>query len=85
MPRRRSLRAVALGRKNYLFCGSDGGGERAAAIYSLIGTAKLNGLNPEGYLRTVLEQIADHPINQIDQLLPWNILPDLSIESRLAA
>ena len=81
----RSLRAVALGRKNYLFCGSDGGGERAAAIYSLIGTAKLNGLNPEDYLRTVLEQIADHPINQIDQLLPWNILPDLPIESRLAA
>ena len=81
----RSLRAVALGRKNYLFCGSDGGGERAAAIYSLIGTAKLNGLNPEGYLRTVLEKIADHPINQIDKLLPWNLLPDLPIESRLAA
>ena len=69
----RALRAVALGRKNYLFCGSDAGGERAAAIYSLIGTAKLNGLDPEAYLRHVLERIADHPINRIDELLPWNV------------
>jgi len=68
----RSLRAVALGRKNYLFAGSDAGGERAAAIYSLIGTAKLNGLDPEAYLRNVLSCIADHPINRIDELLPWN-------------
>ena len=59
----RSLRAVALGRKNYLFAGSDAGGERAAAIYSLIGSAKLNGLDPEAYLREVLTRIADHPIN----------------------
>ena len=81
----RSLRAVALGRKNYLFAGSDAGGERAAAMYSLIGTAKLNGLDPEGYLRMVLERIADHPINQVDQLLPWNIIPVLPIETRLAA
>ena len=81
----RSLRAVALGRKNYLFCGSDAGGERAAAMYSLIGTAKLNGLDPEGYLRMVLERIADHPINQVDQILPWNILLELPIETRLAA
>jgi hypothetical protein len=81
----RSLRAVALGRKNYLFAGSDAGGERAAAMYSLIGTAKLNGLDPEGYLRMVLERIADHPINQVDQLLPWNIIPELPIEARLAA
>src|ERR1700684_1658849 len=57
----RSLRTVALGRKNYLFAGSDAGGERAAAIYSLIGTAKLNGLDPEAYLRNVLSRIADHP------------------------
>ena len=57
----RALRAVALGRKNYLFCGSDAGGERAAAIYSLIGTAKLNGMDPEAYLRHVIERIADHP------------------------
>ncbi len=69
----RSLRAVALGRKNYLFCGSDAGGERAAAIYSLIGTAKLNDIDPEAHLRYVLERIADHPINRIDELLPWNV------------
>jgi hypothetical protein len=66
----RALRVVALGRKNFLFCGSDAGGERAAAIYSLLGTAKLNGLDPELYLRRVLEQIADHPISRIQDLLP---------------
>lgn len=69
----RALRTVALGRKNYLFCGSDSGGERAAGLYSLIGTAKLNGLDPEAYLRSVLERIADHPVNRIEQLLPWRI------------
>jgi transposase len=71
----RSLRAVALGRKNYLFAGSDRGGESAAAMYSLIGTAKLNGIDPEGYLRNVLSRIAEHPINRIDELLPWNLAP----------
>jgi len=69
----RALRAVAIGRKNYLFAGSDAGGERAAAMYSLIGSAKLNGLDPEAYLREVLDHIADHPINRIAELLPWNI------------
>jgi transposase len=69
----RSLRAVVLGRKNYLFAGSDAGGERAAAIYSLIGSAKLNGFDPEAYLRNVLSCIADHPINRIEELLPWNL------------
>jgi transposase len=71
----RSLRGVALGRKNYLFAGSDAGGERAAAIYSLIGSAKLNGLDPQAYLREVMTRIADHPINRIKDLLPWNINP----------
>ncbi len=69
----RALRVVALGRKNYLFCGSDAGGERAARIYSLLGSAKLNGLDPELYLHYVLERIADHPINRIHELLPWNV------------
>jgi len=69
----RALRVVALGRKNFLFAGSDGGGESAAAIYSLIGSAKLNGLDPEAYLREVLTCIADHSINRIEELLPWNI------------
>ena len=71
----RALRAVALGRKNYLFAGSDVGGERAAAIYSLLGSAKLNGADPEAYLRLVLRRIADHPINRIADLLPWHLFP----------
>ena len=74
----RALRAVALGRKNWLFAGSDEGGERAAAIYSLLGTAKLNDLDPEAYLRYVLERIAEHPINRIEELLPWSVVPRLS-------
>src|ERR1019366_1843314 len=81
----RALRAVALGRKNYLFAGSDCGGERAAAMYSLIGSAKLNGLDPEFYLRTVLTQIADHPISRIEELLPWNLAQSIQIQSSQAA
>ena len=73
LPVERALRGVALGRRNYLFAGADSGGERAAAIYSLIGTAKLNGIDPEAYLRHVLARIADHPINRIDELLPWTV------------
>ena len=69
----RALRIVALGRKNYLFAGSNAGGERAAAIYSLLGTAKLNDLDPELYLHHVLDRIADHPICRINDLLPWNV------------
>jgi transposase len=69
----RSIRPLALGRKNYLFAGSDVGGVRAAAAYTLIQTAKLNCLDPEAYLRDILGRIADHPINRIAELLPWNI------------
>jgi transposase len=79
----RALRAVALGRKNYLFAGSDTGGERAAAMYSLIGSAKLNGLDPEAYLTNVLARIADHPINRIQEFLPWNLFstPTTAVEA----
>jgi hypothetical protein len=73
----RALRVVALGRKNFLFAGSDGGGESAAAIYGLLGTAKLNGIDPESYLRNVLSRIASYPINRIEELLPWNVATSL--------
>ncbi|WP_232444535.1 transposase domain-containing protein [Burkholderia ubonensis] len=72
-----ALRCVAFGRKNYLFVGSDSGGERAAAMYSLIGTCKLNGINPRAYLEYVLTHIADHKITRIDELLPWNVADKL--------
>ena len=81
----RALRAVAIGRKNYLFMGADSGGQRAASLYTLIGTAKLNGLDPVFYLRTVLETIAEHPINRIEQLLPWNLAASLRTDSSQAA
>ena len=81
----RALRAVALGRKNYLFADSDAGGERAAAIYTLIGTAKLNGIDPEAYLRFVLERISEHPINRIEELLPWNVVEHLRVPLDRAA
>ena len=75
----RALRAVALGRKNYLFAGSDAGGERAAAIYSLIGTRQAQRHGPEAYLRHVLERIAEHPINRIEELLPWNVAAQVHV------
>ncbi len=81
----RALRSVALGRKNYLFMGSDSGGQRAACMYTLIGTAKLCGLNPQAYLQYVLERIADHPINRIDELLPWNVALKLAPAASAAA
>ena len=62
-------------RKNYLFAGSDSGGVRAAAMYTIIESAKMTGLDPEAYLRDILARIADHPINRIDALLPWNWTP----------
>ena len=81
----RALRAVAIGRENYLFMGAESGGQRAASLYSLIGTAKLNGLDPAFYLRTILATIAEHPINRIEELLPWNIAASLQAHSSQAA
>ena len=68
----RALRGIALGRKSWLFAGSDRGGERAAAMYSLIITAKLNGVDPRAWLADVLARIADHPASRLHELLPWN-------------
>ena len=68
----REIRAVALGRKNWTFAGSDEGGRRAAAIYTLIQTAKLNDVDPQAWLADILARLQDHPAKRIDQLLPWN-------------
>lgn len=68
----RALRGIAIGRKAWLFAGSDRGGDRAAAIYTLIVTAKMNGLDPRAWLADVLRRIADHPASRLDELLPWN-------------
>jgi hypothetical protein len=68
----RSLRGVALGRKSWLFCGSDRGGHRAAAMYSLIVTCKMNSVDPQAWLADVLSRIAGHPVHRLDELLPWN-------------
>jgi hypothetical protein len=68
----RGLRGIALGRKSWLFCGSDRGGARAAAMYSLIITAKMNGVDPQAWLTDVLARIAEHPAKRLDELLPWN-------------
>lgn len=71
-----ALRGIALGRKNYLFAGADTGGKRAASLYTIVQTAKLNGLNPEAYLRDTLAKVADgHPINRVDELMPWRSSP----------
>jgi len=65
------MRAIAIGRKNWLFAGSQGGGKAAAIAYTLIETAKLNGVDPQGWLTDTLARIADHKINRLDELLPW--------------
>lgn len=65
-----------------MFAGSDSGGERAAAMYSLIGSARLNGLDPEAYLHYVIERIADHPVNRVDELLPWNVAAHLPASAK---
>lgn len=68
----RALRCVAVGRNNWTFAGSDEGGHRAAAIYTLIETAKLNDVDPRAWLADVLARLPDHPMRRIDELLPWN-------------
>ena len=68
----RALRGIALGRRSWLFCGSDRGGQRAAVMYSLIVTAKMNDIDPQAWLADVLARIADHPTQRLDELLPWN-------------
>jgi hypothetical protein len=75
----RALRGIALGRKSWLFAGSDRGGVRAAAMYSLIVTAKLNDIDPQAWLADVLARIAEHPAHQLDELLPWNWRPAKAI------
>lgn len=81
----RSLRGVALGRKSWLFCGSDRGGHRAAAMYSLVVTCKMNGVDPQAWLADVLSRIAGHPVHRLDELLPWNWRPAAQPVSVLAA
>jgi hypothetical protein len=68
----RSIRPIALGRKNYLFMGSIGGGKAAAIAYTLIETAKMNDVDPEAWLTWVLQRLPDHKINRIEELMPWN-------------
>ena len=73
----RALRGVALGRANWTFAGSDRGAERAAAIYTLIATCKLNGVDPQAYLADVLARLPDHPARHVDELMPWYWQPSL--------
>jgi transposase len=81
----RAVRGIAVGRKNWTFCGSDSGGRRAAAIYTLIETCKLNDINARAWLADVLARIADHPAKQIADLLPWNWKPTDAVATELRA
>jgi len=81
----RALRGIALGRKSWMFCGSDRGGQRAAAMYSLIVTAKMNGVDPQAWLADTLARIATHPAHRLDELLPWNWTPNLPTITAVAA
>jgi transposase len=81
----RALRGIALGRKSWLFCGSDRGGQRAAAMYSLIISAKMNDVDPQAWLADVLARIATHPAHRLGELLPWNWKPPASIAAARAA
>lgn len=75
-PAERALRGIAITRKNFLFLGSEAGGNRAAALYTVLESARLNGINPEAYLADVIDQMAKgHPINRLSELLPWNWMP----------
>jgi transposase len=80
----RALRGIALGRKSWLFAGSDRGGRRAAVMYSLIVSAKMNDVDPQAWMAHVLANIAQHPANRLNELLPWNWRP-LAVEMHLAA
>ena len=80
----RALRCVTLGRKSWLFCGSDRGGQRAAVMFSLIGTAKLNNVDPQAWLADILARIAEHPVSRLDDLLPWNWRKDGEMVLRAA-
>jgi hypothetical protein len=68
----RALRRIACGRKSWMFCGSDRGGQRAAAMYTLIATCRMNDIDPEAWLRDVLARLPDHPMSRLEELLPWN-------------
>jgi len=81
----RALRGVALGRRTFLFAGSDVGGERAAAMYTLIGTARLCGIDPQAYLEHVLRHLPDHPVSRVAELLPWNVAQPSASDTTFAA
>ena len=81
----RGVRGIALGRKSWLFCGADRGGERAAVMYSLIVTAKMNDIDPQAWLADVLARIAEHPVQRLDELLPWSWRQQLNAGNRQAA